>query len=672
MNKKVISLLTASLIAISSLTAVTAQTNYTDVANAAPYADAVEYCQTNGLMVGTSATEFSPNENTSRAMLMTILYRNEGSPSTSGTLTFSDIENSSWYYNAILWAVNSGLAEGYNTEQFGPGDTLTKEQILSVLWRADGQEIINNVTLPYTDTAQISDYAENAIFWAYSKGIIDDEENVLSPQTAVTRSDMAVIIYRYLTNSDNSDEKNSSSESPKNETPDVHVRFGRTEFDVVLYNTTTKDLLMSQLSENEMLLPTSYDMDNVCKYYDIPHRYLAYMGIETENTTTVHAGDMLIDDNGRLFLFYKDTELDGKYMRVGYVSDMTGLADALGSGSINFYVSEYIGSEDNSEPVSYNSINLTSSITQLDTGFSAVRYEGDDWFENFLEQGGASSDNEVIRFLQGKIGSAAEDLGLNIGGFACSTITSSGENMLFGRNFDWYNCNALVTVSKPKNGYASIATANTDFIKTVYRNGFDNLPDEVRTIISLYAPLDGMNEKGLCAAVLMIQDANTTNQSTGKNSITTTTAIRMLLNKAATVDEAVEMLSNYDFHSSFGYTVHFALSDASGKSVAVEYVNNEMVVTETPILTNFYITPGDKYGIGTAQSHTRFETLQTALSENSAMNSEDIKNALESVSKHHFNDGETTEWSIVYDKTLGIAEYFHRENFNKVYTFEIK
>ena len=676
MNKKIVSLLTASIVALSSITAVMAQTSYNDVADSAPYADAVEYCLENGLMVGTSDTEFSPNESTSRAMLVTILHRNESNPATNSTMTFSDVESGSWYYNAVAWAADTGLVEGYDTEHFGPQDILTREQILSVLWRADGKEQTVDVALPYTDRNQISPYAVGSVNWAYVNGIIDDEDAALAPHGAVTRADMAVILYRYLSSpaTTPTPDPTTPPTGSSNEIPDVHVRFGRTEFDVVLYDGTTKELLMSQLSSSEMMLPTSYDLNNECKYYDIPSRYLSYMGIETEEITEVKEGDMLINDEGRLFLYYKDAEVSGEYMRVGYISDMTGIVQALGDDSITFYVSEYAGSEEISESVSHDAVHLTENITELESGFSAVRYEGDDLLEQFIAQGGASSDAAVIRFLQNEIGENAAELGLDIGGFACSTLAADGGNgtKLFGRNFDWNSCNALVTVSKPTNGYRSVATVNTDFIKTVYPNGFDSLPDKVRTLVSLYAPLDGMNEKGLCAAALMIQDSETVNQNTGKPAITTTTAIRMLLNKATTVDEAVELLRQYDFHSSFGYMLHFAISDASGKSVAVEYLDNEMIVTETPILTNFYIAEGSKHGIGTSQSHTRFEMLQNTLSEHSTMTAEDMKTAMESVSKKNFNDGTTTEWSIIYDKTVGTANYYHRENFDKSYTFEIK
>lgn len=103
-------------------------------------------------------------------------------------------------------------------------------------------------------------------------------------------------------------------------------------------------------------------------------------------------------------------------------------------------------------------------------------------------------------------------------------------------------------------------------------------------------------------SVNMIQDSDTISQNTDKPDITTTTAIRLLLDKAATVDEATGSLSEYDMHASMNYMVHSAIADSDGNSVCVEYIGNQMNVIDTPVVTNFYLSEGDKYGIGTAQS----------------------------------------------------------------------
>ena len=165
--------------------------------------------------------------------------------------------------------------------------------------------------------------------------------------------------------------------------------------------------------------------------------------------------------------------------------------------------------------------------------------------------------------------------------FGCSTLSvaKAEGGYLFGRNFDWNACDALVVTSYPQDGYASVSTINLDFIRQGAGMADSLLSDEMMTIAALYAPLDGMNEKGLCVSVNMIQDGAAISQDTGKTDLTTTTAIRLLLNQAATVEEALKLLSQYDLHASMDYMVHFAIADSAGNSVAVEYINNEMIVT---------------------------------------------------------------------------------------------
>lgn len=319
-----------------------------------------------------------------------------------------------------------------------------------------------------------------------------------------------------------------------------------------------------------------------------------------------------------------------------------------------------------------NLIYPDESIEELQEGLAVAAFRGNDGFENFLAQGGASDDSGVVRFLIDNLGD--DLLGLLFGGtpFGCSTLKADGEQgeILFGRNFDWNTCNALIIQSTPESGYASISTVNRDFID---QSGIsvDTLPDNIQTLVSLYAPLDGMNEAGLAVSVNMIQDGAVIDQNTDKPDLTTTTAIRLLLNQAADVEEALELLEQYDMHSSMGMMVHFAIADAGGRSVAVEYVNNGMVVTETPVVTNFYLSEGEKYGIGTEQSHTRYEILMDLLSRKNTFTMEDMRDAMSSVSKQNFGEFESTEWSIIFDLTNKIAWYYHRENYDVNYSFEI-
>lgn len=303
-------------------------------------------------------------------------------------------------------------------------------------------------------------------------------------------------------------------------------------------------------------------------------------------------------------------------------------------------------------------------LTQLDEGLYTVRLTGNDWFDDFLFQGGASSDMQVIQFIGSKLLFGGGDLQMNPEAFGCSAFTAAGKdgNRFFGRNFDWYASEAWIVEAHPEGSYASVATVNMNFLGG---NMTAMLPDSARTLAAYYAPLDGMNEKGLCVAVLYIEDRAVIDQQTDLPDLTTTTAVRLLLNKAATVEEAVSLLRQYDFHASMGMMIHLAVADAQGNMAAIEYVNNEMVVTETSVLTNFYLADGEKYGIGSGQSHIRFDTLIETLRDKETMTAEEVRDALDSVSKHHFHDGETSEWSMVCDQTNGTVTYYHREDFTK-------
>lgn len=99
-----------------------------------------------------------------------------------------------------------------------------------------------------------------------------------------------------------------------------------------------------------------------------------------------------------------------------------------------------------------------------------------------------------------------------------------------------------------------------------------------------------------------------------------------------------------------------------------------MVVTETPVVTNFYLAEGAKQGIGTRQSYTRYDILilTQALKEQQTMDMDGGRDALDSVSKDNFDEFASTEWSAVFNLSTGEARYYHRENYTKPYEFFIK
>lgn len=292
-------------------------------------------------------------------------------------------------------------------------------------------------------------------------------------------------------------------------------------------------------------------------------------------------------------------------------------------------------------------IRSAASVRYLEEGLYSMGYSGDYGLEEFLDQGGGDSDMAVACFVIDRLFHGLVNLNLQGASFGCSTLSVSSPEggRIFGRNFDWGACTTLIVRTQPKNGYASVSTVNMDFLNLGL-----NLPESafvrLMSAAAPYAPMDGMNEKGLCAAVLMIEDRPGFQQDREKPDLTTTTAVRLLLDKAADVGEALALLEQYDLHASAGMTVHFAIADAAGRSVAVEYIDNEMSVVETPVVTNFYLTPGEKYGIGTEESHRRYEILTETLAGHPAMSMEEVRDAMDSVSKHNFHSVFTSEHGI--------------------------
>lgn len=181
--------------------------------------------------------------------------------------------------------------------------------------------------------------------------------------------------------------------------------------------------------------------------------------------------------------------------------------DQMTVGSQN---KETLVSGETMEMENLESVLLTNEIRELENGLSAVKYEGDYGFDAFLSAGGASSDREVIGFLAENLLSGM-DIGFSQESFGCSTISVKSEDgdFLFGRNFDWNSCNAMVVAAYPENGYASISSVNMDFVSQGAGGGITGMAlgmDQVKVLAALYAPLDGMNEKGLAVSVNMIQD----------------------------------------------------------------------------------------------------------------------------------------------------------------------
>ncbi|MGL5677518.1 MAG: linear amide C-N hydrolase [Cellulosilyticaceae bacterium] len=319
-------------------------------------------------------------------------------------------------------------------------------------------------------------------------------------------------------------------------------------------------------------------------------------------------------------------------------------------------------------------IAAAGSIKMLEPGLYHMTYEGDYGLEAFVGQGGASSDEEVAAYVSQFLSHGFYQVPIETGPMGCSTIAMQDEEgkAYFGRNFDWDACQTMIVHTKPENGYESISTANLEFLNFGEDYKPEGMMNGIMSQAAIYVPLDGINEKGLCVADLVIDTEERTNQVSDKNDLTTTTAIRMMLDYAGNVEEALEILRQYDMHTSAGMMHHLAISDAEGNAVVVEYIDNEMHVTETPVVTNFYLTEGEKYGVGSEQPHERYKVLMQVVEEKQQVDENLIFNALQAVAQSHYTEVyETTAWSIVYDQIEKELQFYFRENFKDGYTFKI-
>ncbi|HIT32543.1 MAG TPA: S-layer homology domain-containing protein [Candidatus Enterenecus stercoripullorum] len=175
---------------------------FTDVDAGLWYHEAVDYMVENGLMVGTTATTFSPGTGSTRGMLITILYRYAGSPQVQGDMPFSDVAENAFYHDAVLWAFQNNIAQGVGAGTFGPSELITREQLAAFLYRYaqfSGRDTSAQTDLSaHPDAGQISGWAGRALSWAVAEGIVQGGSNsMIMPQDTATRAHIAAMVFRF-------------------------------------------------------------------------------------------------------------------------------------------------------------------------------------------------------------------------------------------------------------------------------------------------------------------------------------------------------------------------------------------------------------------------------------------------------------------------------------------
>ena len=265
--------------------------------------------------------------------------------------------------------------------------------------------------------------------------------------------------------------------------------------------------------------------------------------------------------------------------------------------------------------------------------------------------------------------------------FACSAFRAEAPgSILMGRNYDFKDdTSALLVRTHPKNGYASLAFSALNNVGT--NRPESSLREKYAAMLAPFASLDGINEKGVSIAVLTL-DSAPARQNSGKQKINTSLAIRLVLDRAATTQEAVDLLSSYDMVAMAGRDYHFFINDASGDSRVVEYdpqsLARPMVVTHAREVTNYYacyadeVLPNRKNGV-LGHGKERAQAIAEVLDSTQLQTKEAAWRALRASSQEPNPEDITsnTQWSIVYDNTNCTADFVLRRAWDETFSFVV-
>ena len=270
--------------------------------------------------------------------------------------------------------------------------------------------------------------------------------------------------------------------------------------------------------------------------------------------------------------------------------------------------------------------------------------------------------------------------------FNCTSfqaVNASGEGFLFGRNYDFYKNPTMVTVSHPKKGYASISASDMSHFGYSLEKLPTSFAAKLSCLASIYAPVDGINEKGLCTSIMALPK-QASQQDTPKHDVGTTIIMRLWLDRCATVQEALDLLETVDVRhdAAVGSGYHYFVADASGDCAVVEFDKdngwktmivrkaegrNYMHVTNHLLSEQYYTTePDPAVGNPHSKSWWRYGTVAAFLEAHDGTLS--VEEAQECLSQVHWKDlvwedgtVEDTQYSNVYDQS-GIILYLRNWN----------
>ena len=328
-------------------------------------------------------------------------------------------------------------------------------------------------------------------------------------------------------------------------------------------------------------------------------------------------------------------------------------------------------------------IRSIEKLTDYDDGYDLYRMnvKYNYCIENIINYG-IKSDQDVVQAIL-KEALPMLPIKMEAPQFGCSafTLTNVDGDVQMGRNYDFKNdTTAMLVYCTPKDGYKSVAFAAMD-------NVADNAPTASLKgrLASLAAPfvcLDGLNEKGVSIAILTL-DSKPVRQNTGKPTIFTSLVVRLVLDRAATTQEAVDLLKGYDMFATGGRDYHFYITDASGDGRVVEYdcesETRELVDTPISAITNFYglyldkVLPNQKNGIY-GHGRERYDAITKILEEQKGEYTNDtVWEALKAAAQepNPADITSNTQWSIAYNNTALSAEIVIRRNWDDITTYKL-
>ncbi len=319
----------------------------------------------------------------------------------------------------------------------------------------------------------------------------------------------------------------------------------------------------------------------------------------------------------------------------------------------------------------YGRIATMASVKQLGEGMYTVNYRHDYQLDKALESG-IEDERSLLKFICDEMYFGYQ-VDANLEKYACSafvTKTPDGK-YLGGRSFGLGGTDTLCVYTHPSDSYASISTVSTDMLNVGANNAYPTTSLEGRAALlaAPYIAVDGMNEKGLFTALLDLSMGET-HMETGNRDLTVTMAVRLLIDRAATVDEAIELLRNYDIHTGHGWTQHLFVGDASGDGAVIEWHKGQMKVVKSPICTNFRLSSKLAQDDPTGMCE-RFDILHDTLEKHPENTPDDAMDMLEAV-KQEYDNNIHTEWSIVYHLTDFSMDISVDMDFDNVYHLDIK